>query len=321
MGKKKNVIYIAICLLFVLAGCSGGVSKEKETFKGQGSTFKMSLPKGWVKDKDYQTRHGANAVYGAEDKKSNSFMYVSVTPVDEVEKKGFGDKNKKDLQSLYGLKNEKSIYIEEIKINDSPAYTYTLKSIYKDKKVWTHLYYTWTEHGFVQIVYYSADDNNYKKRYEWIDEAVKTLKETNYDEEEAKVEKEKNKVDVRIVQNSQMKVEITAVRPLEFEKNIKVMAIRYSFTNLSEQMLKPSKFSTLVNAKQDNQSLEVVELPKETSLLDVNELVENGEKDVKKGEQIESVMFYQLNSDADVTLEFSQSDFPKESVETIVVPK
>ncbi|WP_086314602.1 hypothetical protein A5821_002185 [Enterococcus sp. 7F3_DIV0205] len=323
--KKRKAFYLAIIVVvFFLSGCGQSLDKKKQAFTDRGISYELQLPSGWKVDKGTNDEYSLHTPFSAEDTKSNSYLFIITAPVMEVDRKEFGEQTREKLKERYKYKKAKDIYMKELKINNNPAYKYTLNTIYNEKSVWAHFYYIWTEHGFVQLTFYSADDNSYKKRSEIIDASVGTFKEVSYDKENAEKDEEEQKKeegDVITIENDEIKMETTAVRQLTGANHKKLLAIRYTFTNLSTKPMQPSVWKDLVTAKQNDKALSFGSLPEGTSLLDVKDLMSTQTKEVKEGESVESVVLYELSDQSTVELSFSQEAFSGQGPTRVVVPK
>lgn len=324
MKQKTSWFLLLICLSLFFAGCSNKLSKEAQTFSEKGSTFSINLPKNWEEDKNFKAHFGLQAVLGAEDKKSNSYMFILTTPVEEVTEKNFGEETRKKLAERYNYKKADDIYMSELKIDDKPAYKYTLNTYYKEKSVWAHLYYIWTEHNFVQMIFYSADDGSYQKRAEIIDESALTFKETKFDQkkqDQISKEEEQDEGDIVTVENADMKISISASRYMTGKDEEELLAIRYTFTNLKQEPVAPNMWQEVISATQDGKELTIGTLPEDTPFLDVKSLVEKQAEPVSTGESSDSVVVYKINNSDEVTLSFSQEAFPEQESYQVVVPK
>lgn len=324
MNKKSMILLSFVAMLFFLAGCTKELEAKKEKFSARGVSYEMQLPGGWKADEVTNSNYGIQTVFSAEDTKSNSYLFVTTTPLQDVEQGGFGEKTRKKLQERYKYKNSEDVYMKELKIGDAPAYKYTLNTVYNEKSVWAHFYYIWTENSFVQMTFYSADDNAYEKRSEKIDASVATFREVGFDEKEAESaqeSEEKGEGDIVTIENDEIKMETTAVRRITGVQGENLLAIRYSFTNLSAEPLQPSLWNDLVTAKQNGEPLSIGNLPEDTSLLDVKELAATQTETVQKNETVESVVLYELLDDSTVELNFSQEAFPEQKAVGVVVPK
>ncbi|OJG25618.1 hypothetical protein RU98_GL000859 [Enterococcus caccae] len=317
-----------ICLLglsiFLLIGCTQKLAKNKQQIEDKGISYEFQLPAGWETSKAGYNEYGLQAAFNAEDKKSNSYVFISSVPVKDVPQKDFGKQTREKLKKRYHYKDIEGIYMKKITVNKAPAYKYTLNTTYKEKSVWAHLYYIWTKHGFVQLTYYSADDNSYKKRSKIIDESVATFKETGFDEgaaEVAKNEQREEEGDVISIINHDIKMETTGVRQVTGENQKKLLAIRYTFTNLMDTPIQPVVWNDYVTAKQNGNILSIGKLSADSNLLDLKELINNQSKEVKRGEAIETTVLYELKDMSNIELSFSQDAFPGEKAVEVVIPQ
>lgn len=189
--KSKKYIWPLFFVLLMLIGCSEKLDEKEHSFEGQGTSYTIQLPsKNWKKENEAEDviskKYGAKTLFSAADAKSNSYMFVSATPVYEVNYQNFAKETRKKLSQRYGYKQEKDIYMKELKIDGHNAVKYTLATSFEQKDVWAHLYYIWEDHEFLQVVYYSADDNGYKKRSLLIDDSIESLKKTDFDAKKEK---------------------------------------------------------------------------------------------------------------------------------------
>lgn len=324
MKRRNSIGSVFILTLFFLTGCGSQLEKTVQHISDKGVSYDWQLPSGWQADKQVNTEFGLQTMFSAEDTKSNSFVFVTTVPVGEVRQKNFGEQTRKKLKERYKYKQEKDIYMKKIKIGTAPAFKYTLNTTFREKSVWAHFYYIWTEHGFIQMTFYSADDNAYKKRSEKIDASAATFKETKFNEAEALKEQESEKReagDVITFKNDTVKMETTAVRQITGMNSTKLLAIRYTFTNLAKEPVSPVVWSDYVTAKQNNQVLTEGKLPADTSLLDVKSLVTAQLKQIKQGESVESVVLYELVDKSSIELSVPQTDFPGMKPARVMVPE
>lgn len=320
---KKIAIFLPV-ILFLLMGCTGTLDKKKQSFEDQGASYEMQLPAGWEKDKVVNSEYGLQTAFSAEDRKSNSYLFITSNPVAEVSQKGFGEETRKKLKERYKYKKVENVYMKEYKVGDYPVCKFTILTEFKEKPVWAHFYYIWTDHGFVQMTFYSAKDNSYKKRVEKIDAAVETFKEVSFDEKKAKESQEaleKEEGDIVDIENEELKMKITAVRKVIGDGKNDLLAIRYTFTNLSEKPMEPSIWTELVTAKQKENVLSVGQLAKDNAFLDVKELTDTQSVLVKQGDSVETAVLYELVDKSTVELTYSQEAFPKLEPTRVVVPE
>lgn len=324
MKQTNKIVLFLATALFLLAGCAGQLDKKKQSFENHGVSYEMQLPSGWKEDQEHKLNYGLQTDFSAEDTKSNSYLFITSTPVAYVDQKGFGEATREKLKERYNYKKAKDIYMKEFKVGSYPTYKYTLNTKFEEKIVWAHFYYIWTEHGFVQMTFYSADDNSYKKRSVKIDAAVDTFKEVSFDETKSKQVQEKQKKeegDIVTIENNEIKMEITAVRQVTGENKQKLLAIRYTFSNLNKNSVQPAIWKELVTAKQNEVELPVGKLPEDTTLLDVLDLVKTQSEVVQKGDSLESVVLYELSDNSTVELSYSKEAFPDIKPTRVVVPE
>ncbi|MGM0219445.1 DUF5067 domain-containing protein [Enterococcus sp. AZ126] len=324
MKIKGTIMLSLIAVLLFFTGCSKQLEDTEQKFSDRGVSYEIQLPGGWKADKEVRSDYGLQTAFSAEDTKSNSYLFITTTPVTEVEQDSFGEKTREKLKERYNYKDLEGIYMKKMKVGEYPAYKYTLNTVYKEKSVWAHFYYIWTENGFVQMTFYSADDNSYEKRSEKIDASVATLREVSFDEKEAeKTEESKQKAegDIITIENDELKMETTGVRQVSGKEQQKLVAIRYNFTNLNEEPVQPSIWQELVTASQNGKTLSVATLPEDSAFLDVKELADAQTKMVAKGQTVECVVLYELLDQSTIELSFSQDAFPGLQAERVVLPE
>ncbi|MGX7149943.1 DUF5067 domain-containing protein [Enterococcus ureasiticus] len=324
MKINGTIILSLVAVLLFFTGCSKELEDTEQKFSARGTSYEMQLPVGWKADKEVRSDYGLQTTFSAEDTKSNSYLFITTTPATEVAQEGFGEKTREKLKERYNYKNLEGIYMKKIKVGEYPAYKYTLNTVYKEKSVWAHFYYIWTENSFVQMTFYSADDNSYEKRSERIDAAVATLKEVSFDEKEAEKSEEsqeKAEGDIITIENDELKMETTGVRQVRGTDQQKLLAIRYNFTNLGADPVQPSIWQELVTASQNGRALPVAKLPEDSAFLDVKDLADAQTKMVSQGETVECVVLYDLSDQSTIELSFSQEAFPGRQAARVVIPK
>ncbi|WP_086315249.1 hypothetical protein A5821_002691 [Enterococcus sp. 7F3_DIV0205] len=304
---KKKLIAIALALA-VLTGCSQKLDTKKQTFEDKGVSYAFQLPSTWEEDKNYQENYSATTVFAATDKKSNSAMFITTKQKSEVDLKDFAKKTQKQLGKVYKYDKAEDIYMKEFKVNKLPAYKYTVFTRFKEKKSWAHIYYIETENGFAQLIYYSADDNGYKKRAEIIDESARSLVETGQSDKVSTEEKEEN-----TAKNDRLAIKVSGYKVIESESVGKLLAVKYGVTNLKETPLKPMIWSSLVTASYKGQELQQTTLPKESEKTELGELEKQSSKAIGENQNSESVVIYRLrDTNGSVMLHFSDEEFPEQ---------
>lgn len=304
---KKKLIAIALALA-VLTGCSQKLDAKKQTFEDKGVSYAFQLPSTWEEDKNYQENYSATTVFAATDKKSNSAMFITTKQKSEVDLKDFAKKTQKQLGKVYKYDKAEDIYMKEFKVNKLPAYKYTVFTRFKEKKSWAHIYYIETENGFAQLIYYSADDNGYKKRAEIIDESARSLVETGQSDKVSTEEKEEN-----TAKNDRLAIKVSGYKVIESESDGKLLAVKYGVTNLKETPIKPMIWSSLVTASYKGQELQQTTLPKESEKTELGELEKQSSKAIGENQNSESVVIYRLrDTNGSVMLHFSDEEFPEQ---------
>lgn len=320
----KKIFFVALFLV-LLTGCSDVLSKDKEVFSGQGVSYAFRLPATWKESSNVQETYNRQAVYGAEDTKSNSHLFVLTYLKKEVDRDDFAKKTRLELQKRYNYKELSGVYMKEYKINQHKAIKYTLNTKFKEKDVWAHFYYVETEHGFVEMIFYSANDGEYKKRSEIIDASVETLVETEaktVDSTVGESETEDESGDTIEVKNERMTIVIDGVMKLPDGDKKSLMIIRYQVTNSGDAPLVPNDCQQLIKATQNEKVLAQGTISEENPELDVKDLVKNGTKSINKGETIEAALVYELSTDdQQVLLNFSKEEFKDQPARMINLPE
>nr|WP_242700735.1 DUF5067 domain-containing protein [Enterococcus sp. DIV0212c] len=147
---------------------------------------------------------------------------------------------------------------------------------------------------------------------------METVKETAYDEtaDTAIEEDESDKIEVG---NKELSAVITGIRTITGKNEEKIFVLRYQLTNLRDQAIRPVEWQKFIELKQQGVILEKAILPESTTSFDTKELVVAGEKELKKGETVESVLLYKLPESANVQLTFDPTHFPEQKMYTLLV--
>lgn len=300
------------------------ISGEKEAFEGQGISYHFQLPAKWNKVDSFQEKFNKQAVFGAEDTRSNSTMYIMTYLKSSVDLNEFASKTRQDLKKRYGYKKSDDLYMKEYKINKNKAIKYTVYTTYQEKEVWAQLYYVETEHGFVELIFYSANDGDYKKRSAIIDESVETLVETENKvngEITSSTESEVANGDTVKVKNDKITFTIDGVMVLVEDDQNKKLILRYQLTNLSDDKVIAKEVQSYIVATQDDNKLEPEKISDSNEDLDLIELAAASEKTLSKGETNEGVWVFAIQDTSDVVLTFDQEQFKDEKSQTIYLPK
>lgn len=314
MMKRKIVILLSLLLL--ATGCTAKLSEKEETFSDKGIDYSIQLPDTWETNEESKTVYGEGAVFSASDTKSNSSMYISTQRLESVDLKDFASKTKEQLAKTYNYENVEDLYMNEFEVDGRAAYKYTAFTRFGEKEVWAHLYYIETENGFVQLVYYSADDGSYKKRAEIIDESAKSLKQIKVTQEswEETTDSSSNTVvddDSLKVANDTCEFGIKGARVLETKDKKQLLIIRYSIRNLGEAIITPQVFNEWIQAKQGEAVLQKAELPDSEKTTEEGLLVQQQETEISKNMTVDTLAIYELNdTDTTVLLDFSDEQFP-----------
>ncbi|WP_086314549.1 hypothetical protein A5821_002129 [Enterococcus sp. 7F3_DIV0205] len=325
MKRTYRKIFMICFFMILLTGCSKNLSKEATTFSGQGVTYEINLPSSWKTDEAGKEAYNRQAVYGGEDTKSNSHVFILTYLKSEVNRQDFAKKTRVELQKRYNYKELSGVYMQEYQINKQPAVKYTLNTKFKDKDVWAHFYYVETSHGFVEMIFYSANDGDYKERSKIIDASVETLVEKDAkagDSLTTEQTEDSEGGDEIKIENENMSILIDGVMKLPDGDKNSLLVIRYRFTNKKEEAMIPEENQKLITATQAEQVLTKGNLSKENPELDVKELIKKGAEPVEKDQMVEAAFVYELaNDDKRVVLNFSKEEFKDHPAQPIDLPE
>lgn len=324
MKKKISLLFLLTFCFVLLIGCSEKLSDKKESFEGQGISYQFQLPAKWNKVDSFQNTFNKQAVFGAEDTKSNSTMFIMTYLKSSVDLKDFASKTRQDLKKRYGYKESDDLYMKEYKINKNKAIKYTLFTTNQGKEVWAQLYYVETEHGFVEFIFYSSNDGDYKKRSVIIDESVETLVETENKangETTNSTESETSSGDTVEVKNDKLTFTIDGVMTLVEDDKNKKLVLRYQLTNLSDDKVIPKEIQSYITATQKGNKLEQAKISESNEDLDLMELATASEKALAKGETNEGIWVFSIQDTSDVVLTFDQEQFKDGKPQTIYLPE
>lgn len=240
-------------------------------------------------------------------------MFIATKSKNDVDLKDFGKKTREQLSEAYNYEKVADVYMKEFKINKYKAFKFTVFTKFKDKDSWAHIYYIETKDSLVQLMYHSADDSNYKKRAEIIDESARSLVETGKSDKPSSDDAEEN-----TAKNDKLSIKVTGYKLIENEKNNNLLAVKYELTNFQETPVQASLWSSIVTANYNDEKLEQTSLPTSEETSEIGELVKQSTKDVGQNQSIEAVVIYQLNNtDGTVTLHFSDEEFPNQAEITL----
>lgn len=313
---NKNGLRIIVLLLFILSGCSAKLADEKTTFEGAGRQFEFKLPDSWKAQEAsiYKNTFGENAVFGAEDEKSDSFMYILTFSKEDIELDGFGEKTREDLQKVHGYKNIDDIFMKEYEVNGYPAFKYTVNTIYKDESIWAHFYYLVTENSMVQINYYSADDRNYEKRVEILNESADSLKEIG--EAATKTEESTSEIENSDLstENEELRFDVTGYRKITVGDQ-EYLAVRFTLLNKADAVVTPELWYEKTTLKQGENKLVQAEFPEDAEAANLKELAMTNDEELLKGQEQEGLAFYKVSSDKNeriVSIQFNEDEFERD---------
>lgn len=315
MDKKKTTSLL-ILLLIVFSGCSAKLADKEESFEVKGINYTIQLPSSWEATTDFKVKYNNEAVFGGQDTKSNSTLLVmgerkeSVTIDDD-----FGKRMRTELKNQYNYEKESEIYMKELEIGKYKGFKYTLDTMFEKRSTWLHLYYIETEHGLLQLNYYSANDGNHKKRAEIIDQSALSVKEVS--DAGDKVSTDTDEV---VFKNENVSIELVGVMTLEGDDGQKLLALRYTVTNSGEKSAITAKiWDEAVQVTQHDTVLTEGKLPKENTILDIPKLTEQKQEAIPIGKNNEGVSLYELSDTSEVTLIPSKELFPDASDVPLIV--
>ncbi|MDA9472120.1 DUF5067 domain-containing protein [Enterococcus sp. 5H] len=307
---KKIMKSLLLVLILVFSGCSAKLSDKKESFEVKGINYTIQLPSTWEPTTDFKVKYSNEAVFGAQDKKSNSILVVMGERKElETINEDFVKRMRTELKNQYNYEKESEIYMKEFEIGKYKGVKYTLDTMFEKRATWLHLYYIETEHGLLQLNYYSANDGNHKKRAEIIDESALSVKEVNDTGDKASTD-----TDEIVFKNENVSIELVGVMTLEGDDGQKLLALRYTVTNSGEKSAITAKvWDEAVQVTQHDTALTEGKLPKENTILDIPKLTEQKQEAIPIGKSNESVSLYELSDTSEVTLIPSKERFPDAS--------
>lgn len=323
MKKKWNYLCLILAIsVSFLAGCSKEpIEKQKETVEGSGLTYTFQLPKYWKKQENFTEQYGKQAVFGAQDGKSNSGMFVLIFPKKDVEKKEFGKRTQSELANRNGYKKAEDVYMKEYTVNKQKAFKFTFETTVASKRSWAHFYCLFTENGVIQFMFYSANDTSYKDRVKLIDASVETVKQTAYDAEVAAKEAEKEHgQEITLEKKDHYRVMITGLGKMSGDDEKELVMLRYTLTNQDKDVIQPASWEESIQIKQGSQLLKPASIPKKNTSYEVEELVRNGMSNLEPNQTIEGVLLYELSGKESLQLQLNEGIDSKEQVYTLLVP-
>lgn len=315
MNKKR--LYMMMLFLFVLSGCSAKLAEEKAVFDGSGYHYEFQLPDSWKQQEAsvYKNNFGEAAVFGAEDEKSDSFMYVLTFPKEEIELEGFGEKTREELQKVHGYKNIEDIFMKEYEVNGYPAFKYTVNTNFKDESIWAHFYYLVTEHSVVQINFYSADDRNYEKRVEILNESADSLREVGEAETTATADSSAETAGSSLyTENDSLRFDVTGYRKITVDDQ-EYLAVRFKIMNKTDTVVTPALWYEKAILTQGETKLVQADFPEGAEAGNLKELAVTNDEEVLKGQEQEGLAFYKVSSDKNeriVKVQFNEDEFERD---------
>jgi hypothetical protein len=311
MHKRKG--YLLLLLILILSGCSAKLSAKKSTFDAQGITYNFQLPSTWQKIADFKVKYNNEAVFGAEDTKSNSKLLVMATRKQSIAE-DFGKQMRAELKKQYNYKKAADIFMKEFKVGDYKGYMYVLDTYFDKRETWLQLYYIETAHGLVQLNYYSAKDGDYQKRSTIIDQSAQSVKEK---QDVGTSETEEESI---IFENETLSLQLTGVMQLEGKKE-PLLALRYTLTNKSTKPINAAAWDQWLKVTQNNKVLKPGLLAKDNTNLDIPQLIKQKEGQLAGKSSIESVSLYELNDADIIVVTPDEAAFPTADEVSLVVPQ
>ena len=285
-------------LLLLATGCQKEpLSEEKQTVQGQGLTYTFQLPADWQPIQNYEDTYGRLAVFGAEDTRSKSGMSVILFPKDRATEEGFGEKTRTELAQKNGYANEEDVYMKEYEVNGSPAYKFTFETTFQGKKMWAHYYSIFSDHGIIQLLFYSSQDSQYEERIKDIDASVLTVKETDFDqsqaEEQAGGQAAEDQIQLTV---GEAEIQITGLGTTSGAEGHTLLVLKYQVSNQGAQTVVANQWSSQISIEQGGKALPPATLPADSPSYELTALETKGQAEVAPGETGEGILLYTLEN-------------------------
>lgn len=305
MNRKLLLVGTIIVFLCGLSSCKyQSLSEETETFLIDDSEYTFHLPKNWKKVEDYQKEYSGEAIFGAKDTKSRSFMFIrgqtneSVT-IDELKKI-----TTEQLSEKYNVEN---MDIKEIEGNDFATIYYSAPIEYKNKSFTLNVFFVSTPTHIINFQFYSAVTNNTKKEQPMIDsiQSMKQIVQGSLTETETKkiVQNEQR------IENEQFACQVTGYR---IEEN--QLILRYIFTNkLTNEVIPKTEWEKLVAIKQGNAELNLLEVNDQMNE-ELTYLIEQSKQPLSSNHSVEGAVMYSLVSKEKITVTLDPNEITGSSV-------
>jgi len=324
MRNYKKTIFIAffLSILVLIAGCSQNKLSDKTTeVEGKGTTYSFQLPATWEKQDAFQSVYGTQAVYGAEDTRSNSNLAVVIISKDQIEEKDFGERTRKSLAAQNGYENEEGVFFVQDEINGNQVFKYTFETTFMGKKTWAHYYSIFSDHAVIQFLYYSAKDSSYEDRVNIIDKSIETVKEVSYSQEKAEAEANEAESDKISFSTDAYEVEIVGLGSLKDQNDQNLVAVRFKYTNKKDNTQLANSWVKDVSLTQASVPLTTTKLPDDSSNYEIVRLQQAAEASIGKGETQEGVLLYKINGEASIDFVLNESLQSDQKEYSLQIPK
>lgn len=305
MNKKLLLVGIMMMFLGTLSSCKNqSLSEETMTFAVDDSEYTVHLPRNWEKVADYQKEYSGEAIFGAKDTKSRSFMFIreqknELVAMDELKKI-----TTEQLSEKYNVDN---MDIKEIEDNDFATIYYSAPIEYKNKPFTLNIFFVSTSTHIINFQFYSAITNNAKREQQMID-SIQSMKQTVQgtlaDTETKKIVQNEQRIE-----NEQFACQVTGYR---VEDNL--LILRYIFTNkLTNEVTPKIEWDKLVAIKQGDTELNLLEVQDPINE-ELTYLIEQSKKPLSSNHSVECAVIYSMVSKENLTVILDPNEITGSSV-------
>ncbi|WP_321387531.1 DUF5067 domain-containing protein [uncultured Enterococcus sp.] len=166
----------------------------------------------------------------------------------------------------------------------------------------------------VQINYYSADDRNYEKRVEILNESADSLKEIG--EAATKTEESTSEIENSDLstENEELCFDVTGYRKITVGDQ-EYLAVRFTLLNKADTVITPELWYEKTTLKQGEKKLVQAEFPEDAEAANLKELAMTNDEELLKGQEQEGLAFYKVSSDKDeriVSIQFNEDEFERD---------